>query len=331
MSGIVIDGKTGLLGLLGNPVEHSVSPVLHAALAAKRHDNYAYLAFCVEEQRLKAAVEGAYALGVKGLNVTVPYKKDVMQYLCEIDEKARLIGAVNTLVRTERGYKGYNTDMPGLYRAMGYDGVSLEGRNVVVIGAGGVANAVMGMLFEAKVKKILILNRTKEKAERLAERFLTAYDGGETKVTALSYEEDYLAVMDKMAQDAAEADHMAQDAVRTGHMAQDASKAGDMAQSSWLAIQATSLGMSPKTDAAAIEEPAFYDRIACGYDLIFNPYETKFMKLVKEHGGKSYNGLRMLLFQGIYAYELWNGISIPDEWAAEVLQQMKEAMGIYES
>lgn len=315
MNGAAVNGKTRLLGLLGNPVEHSVSPALHAALASKRHDNYAYLAFCVEKERLGEAVEGAYALGAKGLNVTVPYKKDVMQYLCEIDEKAKLLGAVNTLVRTEHGYKGYNTDMPGLYRAMRYDGVSLEGENVVVIGAGGAANAVVGMLFEAKVKEILILNRTKEKAELLAERFLAAYAGGETTVTAASYEEDYLAVMDEIERDAA----------GTGHAAQSEYSG------KWLAIQATSLGMSPRTDAAAIEEDAFYDRIACGYDLIFNPYETKFMKLVKEHGGRSYNGLRMLLFQGIYAYELWNDISIPDEWAADVLQEMKKAMGIYES
>lgn len=317
MSGIEINGTTGLLGLLGNPVEHSVSPVLHAALVKKHNDNYAYLAFRVEQEQLKAAVEGAYALGAKGLNVTVPYKKEVMQYLCEIDEKAEILGAVNTLVRTEHGYKGYNTDMPGLYRAIRYDGVSLEGQNVVVIGAGGVANAVLGMLFEAKVKKILILNRTKEKAVQLAERFQKAYAGREIVVKTASYEEDYPAVMDEMSLDAA----------GTGHIAQ-AGYVGGEKKKEWLAIQATSVGMSPKTDEAAIEESAFYDRIACGYDLIFNPYETKFMKLVKEHGGKSYNGLRMLLFQGIYAYELWNDISIPDEWAADVLQQMKEAMGI---
>lgn len=320
MNGVVIDGKTGLLGLLGNPVEHSVSPALHAALAAKRNDNYVYLPFRVDEEELEAAVKGAYALGAKGLNVTVPYKKEVMNYLCEIDEKARIIGAVNTLVRTEHGYKGYNTDMPGLYRAMRYDGVPLEGRNVVLIGAGGVANAAMGMLFEANVKEILILNRTKQKAEMLAERFRAAYTGAATMVKAASYEEDYLGIMDRMAQDASASGHI----LRPG--LSDREEKGE-----WIAIQATSLGMSPKTDAAAVEESAFYDRIACGYDLIFNPYETKFMKLVKEHGGKSYNGLRMLLFQGIYAYELWFDISIPDEWAADILRQMKEAMGIYES
>ncbi|MGN0325206.1 MAG: shikimate dehydrogenase [Lachnospiraceae bacterium] len=299
---VFIDGTTKLLGLLGNPVEHSVSPVLHGTLASMHQDNYAYLAFKVEEERLGDAVNGAFALGAAGLNVTVPYKKAVMQYLCEIDKKAEVIGAVNTLVRTETGYKGYNTDMPGLFRAMNYDGITLDGKNVVVIGAGGVANAVLGMLFEAKVKSILVLNRTKERAEVLVERFKAAYKDADILVRTASYDEDYLSIMDEM----------------------------NPSEGGWIAIQATSVGMSPVIEAAAIENTAFYRKVETGYDLIFNPYETKFMRLVKEQGGKSFNGLRMLLFQGIYAYELWNGISIPDEWAEPVLDQMKEAMGINE-
>lgn len=299
---VFIDGSTKLLGLLGNPVEHSVSPVLHGALASMHQDNYAYLAFKVEEERLGDAVKGAFALGAAGLNVTVPYKKAVMQYLCEIDKKAEVIGAVNTLVRTETGYKGYNTDMPGLFRAMNYDGISLDGKNVVVIGAGGVANAVLGMLFEAKVKSILVLNRTKEKAEVLVERFKAAYKDADILVRTASYDEDYLFIMDEM----------------------------NPSEGGWIAIQATSVGMSPAIEAVAIENTDFYGKLETGYDLIFNPYETKFMRLVKEQGGKSFNGLRMLLFQGIYAYELWTGISIPDEWAEPVLDKMKEAMGINE-
>ena len=295
MSGVIIDSKTKLLGLLGNPVEHSVSPALHAALAELRKDNYAYLAFKVEKERLKEAVDGAFALGAAGLNVTVPYKKDVMPYLCEIDEKAALLGAVNTLVRTERGFKGYNTDMPGLYRAMRYDGINPHGYPVVVIGAGGASNAVLGMLYEAKVRQVLVLNRTKEKADALAERFKIAYGSDVTTVRTASYEEDYLKIMSEMEQQTA----------------------------SWIAIQATSVGMSPGTDAAAIDSLDFYKKIEVGYDLIFNPSETKFMKLVKQCGGESYNGLRMLLFQGIYAYELWNDISVPDEWAGEVLNKLE--------
>lgn len=310
MGGIVIDGKTKLLGLLGNPVEHSVSPALHAALAHLRKDNYAYLAFKVEEDRLKEAVEGAFALGAKGLNVTVPYKKAVMPYLCEIDEKASLLGAVNTLVRTEHGFKGYNTDMPGLYRAMKYDGVDLTGHPVVVIGAGGVSNAVLGMLYEAKVPQILVLNRTKEKADILAERFKSAYGNEVTKIRTASYDEDYLKLMTGIEQEMADNN--------------PESPEGPVCSGRWIAIQATSVGMSPKVDAAAIDNPAFYQKVEVGYDLIFNPAETKFMKLVKQEDGRSYNGLRMLLFQGIYAYELWNDISVPDEWAGEVLKKLEE-------
>lgn len=313
MDGIVIDGKTKLLGLLGNPVEHSVSPALHAALARLRMDNYAYLAFKVEEDRLKEAVDGAFALGAKGLNVTVPYKKAVMPYLCEVDDKAALLGAVNTLVRTERGFKGYNTDMPGLYRAMKYDGVDLTGHPVVVIGAGGVSNAVLGMLYEAKVPQILVLNRTKEKADLLAERFKTAYGSDITKIRTASYDEDYLAVMAEIERE-----------ILNKNPGNPVSLEGTDGMAKWIAIQATSVGMSPDTGAAAIEDPAFYQKAEVGYDLIFNPAETKFMKLVKQASGRSYNGLRMLLFQGIYAYELWNDISIPDEWAGEVLNKLEE-------
>lgn len=300
MNTVEIDGKTKLLGLLGNPVEHSVSPILHASLARLRQDNYAYLAFKVEEEELKAAVDGAYALGANGLNVTVPHKKNVIPYLHGIDRTAEVIGAVNTLVRVEGGFKGYNTDMPGLFRAMEYDGVCLENANVVVIGAGGVANAVLGMLFDHKVENVLVLNRTKEKAVTLIERFTQYFGSEHTKVCVASYEEDYLKIMDEIAE-----------------------KSG---KHQWIAIQATSVGMSPNVEQAAIENVDFYKKVGIGYDLIFNPYETRFMKLIKEQGGESYNGLRMLLFQGIYAYELWNDTKIPNEWAEVVLEDMKKAL-----
>ena len=171
MQQVNVDAKTGLLGLLGNPVGHSVSPAIHACLSSHAEKNLCYLAFPVEKDLLGDAVKGAFALGAMGLNVTVPYKKDVMKHLVEIDEKAEQIGAVNTLVRMENGYKGYNTDMPGLYRALCYDGVSLLGRDVVILGAGGVANAVLCMALSYGAKQVLIVNRSIEKAETLANRF----------------------------------------------------------------------------------------------------------------------------------------------------------------
>ena len=126
-----INGYTRTCGLIGNPVEHTLSPVIHNTLSMVLGENLAYVPFHVENGRLEDAVKGAFALNLLGLNVTVPYKSDVIPYLTDIDPLAENIGAVNTLVRTETGYKGYNTDMPGLYRAMCEDGVKVKGEKVL--------------------------------------------------------------------------------------------------------------------------------------------------------------------------------------------------------
>lgn len=111
-----VNGRTRLLGLIGNPIEHTLSPFIHNYLSEKLSINEVYVPFLVEQERLKEAVRGAYALNVFGMNVTIPYKNQVIEYLKEIDVLAKEIGAVNTLVRIKDGYKGYNTDALGLYK-----------------------------------------------------------------------------------------------------------------------------------------------------------------------------------------------------------------------
>lgn len=250
--------------------------------------NLVYVPFHVEKD-LQKAIEGAYALNILGMNVTVPYKSEVMQYLVETDKKAEQIGAVNTLVRTEHGYKGYNTDMPGLYRAMKEEGIELTGEKVLVLGAGGVARAVAVLAAEKGAEKICILNRTIEKAKSIVAEIKEMMPQADIVALALSsYEE--------------------------------------LEGEEWIGIQATSVGMSPNLDAVVIEEPGFYRKLKVGYDLIFNPYETKFMKLTKAAGKEAYNGLKMLLYQGIIAYELWNGIKVTKEQAETVFEAMQEEM-----
>ena len=122
-----IDGYTRTCGLLGNPVEHTLSPVIHNTLSEKLGQNLVYVPFRVPSGHVGEAVRGAFSLNLLGLNVTVPYKSEVIPFLKEIDPLAKQIGAVNTLVRVEEGYKGYNTDMPGLYRAMCEDEVKIAG------------------------------------------------------------------------------------------------------------------------------------------------------------------------------------------------------------
>ena len=133
-----INGKTRLIGLIGNPVEHTLSPVIHNGVSKAMGINSVYVPFKVETEGLAKAVKGAYELNVLGMNVTVPHKNQVMESLLEIDEAAKQIGAVNTLVRVEGGYKGYNTDMMGLSRQIREDDISLNGETVVILGAGGI-------------------------------------------------------------------------------------------------------------------------------------------------------------------------------------------------
>ena len=164
-----IDGRTRLCGLIGNPVEHTMSPVIHNTLAKMEGRNLAYVPFLVEKGQVRKAVEGAFALDVLGLNVTVPYKSEVMEYLVGIDGMAEKIGAVNTLVRTEHGSKGYNTDLMGLYRAMCSEGIRIEGEEILILGAGGAARAAVFLCVSKGAAKVYILNRTVEKAQAVAE------------------------------------------------------------------------------------------------------------------------------------------------------------------
>lgn len=284
-----IDGKTRTCGLIGNPVEHTLSPVIHNTLAEMFGHNLVYVPFPVETGRLGAAVEGAAALQLLGLNVTVPYKSDVIPFLQETDPLAASIGAVNTLVSVPGGYKGYNTDMEGLYRAMETEGVRIAGEEILLLGAGGVSRAVAYLCAVKGAKRVYLLNRTFDRAKRVAQE---VNDSAGRQV---------IVPMPLSAYDS-------------------------LPEKQFLAIQGTSVGLYPNVEEAVIGEDAFYSRIHTGYDLIFNPWETTFMKRVREKGGRAYNGLKMLLYQGIIAYELWNGVEVSDEQAEAVYEKMKEQL-----
>lgn len=291
---MIIDGYTRTCGLIGNPVEHTLSPLIHNTLAEKFSHNLVYVPFHVEEDGSLLAVKGAYALNVLGLNVTVPYKSQVMEGLAWIDELAAKIGAVNTLVRTESGFKGYNTDMPGLYRAMCSEGIQIEGQDIILLGAGGAARAVAFLCASKNASKVYMLNRSLEKAETVA--FEVNEKTGKEVIYPMAIA-DYNKLPDK----------------------------------SFLAIQATSVGLYPNVDKAVIEDEEFYRKIHTGYDLIYKPANTRFMQMVKKQGGREFHGLKMLLYQGIIAYELWNDVSVSEEMALEVYEVLKEKIGIKET
>mgnify|MGYP001065639411 CR=1 FL=1 len=288
-----VDGRTRVCGLIGNPVEHTLSLLIHNTLAEYTEKNLIYVPFSVEADRLEAAVRGAYALHILGLNVTVPYKSAVIPYLEEVDELAKQIGAVNTLVRCEGGYKGYNTDMTGLKRAMESDGIYLEGESVILLGAGGAARAVAFLCAHAGAEKVWMLNRTLERADRVAEEVNSVF--GRDCVTPL-----LLTDYDKIP------------------------------KGKYVAVQGTSVGLYPDVEAAVVTDSAFYEKVHTGYDLVYKPGDTKFMQLVRAGGGRAFNGLKMLAWQGILAYELWNDIVVTKEQAQNIIEKLREKTKVYE-
>ena len=283
-----MDARTKLCCLIGNPVEHSLSPMIHNTLSERMNINMVYTAFRVESDKVGDAVRGAGAMGFNGLNVTVPHKCAVIPYLDDIDPLAAKIGAVNTLVKTEKGFKGYNTDIIGLGRQLDEEGIAIEGNQVIILGAGGASKAITYLCAQKGAEKIWILNRSVEKAQALANE-VNGYFGN--VVTALGLD------LYKM-----------------------------IPEGKYPVIQTTSVGLFPDVDKTPIENEDFYEYVSAGVDIIFNPSETKFMNRCRAHGAKVYNGLKMLLYQGIAAYELWNDTKVPGEIAEELLGMMEREL-----
>ena len=276
---------------MGYPVEHSLSPLMHNFYAEQTGIDLAYVPFRVPGEQVGEAVAGAFALNLLGLNVTVPHKQQVMKYVTGLDRGAEVIGAVNTLVRTDHGYQGYNTDADGLFRALQGQGISLQGQSCIVLGAGGAAKAVAYLLAREGAKAVYILNRSPEKAVQLAGDMNRRMGQNIMQGMALA---DWQQLPDR----------------------------------SYLAIQTTSVGMHPGTGVAPIEDRAFYQMLHTAVDIVYIPAMTRFMELAAAGGAKIMNGLDMLLYQGIIAYELWNPeVRISEAVAEQARVLMQQHLG----
>lgn len=292
-----INGKTRTCGLIGNPVEHTLSPIIHNTLAQMKGIDMVYVPFRVETGALSKAVQGAFGLNILGMNVTVPYKSDVIDEVVAIDELAKDIGAVNTLVREEKGYKGYNTDMSGLYRAMQSESIELANASIIILGAGGAARAVAYMCAAYGAEEIYILNRTVEKAEAIAKEI------NEVMITKGKWVKDKIVAL-------------------------PLARYHDLENKKYIVIQSTSVGLHPHCEDVVILDEAFYQNVEIGFDLIYKPAKTRFMQLVEQAGGRAYNGLKMLLYQGVIAFELWNQVEVSDEEAKEVEKKLQDAVRV---
>ncbi len=281
---LTVTGETKQLGIIGCPVEHSFSPKMHNFISGELNADYIYSAWCVKKEYLKAAAEAVRALGIAGINVTAPYKKDIMRYLDNIDAQAKLLGSVNTVVNRDGVLTGYNTDAVGFCQALKADGADPAGKKILVMGAGGVVKPTLMRIIQEKPQKIVILNRTKEKAAALSEEIYKAM----------------------------------------GFRAETETKDFDFD----IVINTTSAGMAPQTEALpsdAIEEIENLDFInskTVAVDMIYNPEETRFLAEAKKRGAKTVNGLSMLIYQGLIAYELFTGIKLDDTMADKVRKEV---------
>lgn len=287
----MITGTTRVCGIMANPVEHSMSPVMQNFYGEATGKDFAYIPLKVEEDQVEAAVKGAYAMNFLGMNVTVPHKQSVIPYLREIDKAAEAIGAVNTLVRIQGGFKGYNTDAAGLYRSMKEKNVKIQGASAVLLGAGGAAKAAAYVLMEHGAENVYILNRNEERAGRLA-------------------------------------DDMNKLAGRPVFFGKPLSWYREIPEGKYICIQTTSVGMHPHDQEVLISDEDFYRKISAAMDVVYTPLETQFMKKVKKAGGQAFNGLDMLIYQGIIAYELWNpDVKIDAETIEKAREKMIEMLG----
>ena len=271
----MITGKTIICGLIGNPVEHSISPAMqNAAFKALKLD-YIYLPFRVSQQDLNAAVNGMRALNIRGMNVTIPHKVEVMGLLDRIDGMASKIGAVNTIVNDEGILTGYNTDADGFMESLTENGVYPTGKKVLILGAGGAARAVAFALLD-KGAEVILMNRTLDKARELADQLASQF---KRNIEIYAWNET--------------------------NMEKTIPKVK-------LIVNTTSIGMSPKSQETPLPS-RFLKPETLVYDIVYNPIQTRLLKEAGMNGAVTISGIDMLAWQGALAFEKWTGQKAPLE------------------
>lgn len=281
----IINGKTKLYGLLGNPVEHTKSPFIHNTLFNYFNINSVYIPIQVDNDCLEKAAGGIRAQNYSGCNVTVPYKKEIIKYLDDISNDALLMGAVNTVKNINGRLKGYNTDGEGFVRDF-KDGFNTDfkGKKVLMLGAGGTARALAIKLASEKIEHLTIVNRTAQNAENIAELVKNNY--GSVANWILPDSKDFIHNI----------------------------------KSYEIIINTTPAGMSTYMDTTPFDRLYELDRDQLVYDVIYTPRKTKFLRQAEECGCKTRNGFGMLINQGIAAFEIWTGKTVSRDLAAELLK-----------
>lgn len=281
-----VSAKTKIIGVFGYPIEHSLSPPMHNAAFSYLGLDYCYLAFSVRPEDLKQAVESVRALNLVGVNVTIPHKERVLPYLDEVSREAKLIGAVNTIRNKGGKLIGYNTDLSGFLTSLKQAGFNPKGKKVVVIGAGGAARAVSFALSQEGIHSLFILNRTLEKAESLTKMVKKSIINLNIRALPLRKKELIKAI-----------------------------------EGADLLVNATSLGMVPKTSQSPLAGFGLLPKSLVVYDLVYNPVETRLIRLAKKSKGKAIGGLETLIQQGAKSFEIFTGLKAPEEVMRKVVKK----------
>ena len=293
----MVNGKTKVLGVIGDPIEHTFSPAMHNAGLKALDLNYIYLPFHVKADGLSNAIEGAKSLGIEGLNVTIPHKRQVIGCLDEVDPIANMIGAVNTIkfIYGDNGEiltKGYNTDAYGCLRAI-EEKASVKDKKITIAGAGGASRAIAFQMANSNIKELSILNRNFKKAQSLADDIknsLNELDKGDLNINA--YEMGSLKT---------ELD------------------------SSDIFIDTTPIGMYPHVDDKAIASADMMHEDLVVNDIVYTPMETSLIKEAKKANAQVVYGYKMLLYQGIRSFEIWLDREAP---VKEMENALLEVLGI---
>lgn len=277
----IITGHTQLTGLLGSPVAHSISPMMHNEAFAQLGLDYAYLAFDVNEEELETAIEGLRAMKVKGFNLTMP-NKNRMCHLCDkLSPVAQITGAVNTVVNENGIFVGHTTDGIGYMESVKEAGLNIIGEKITVLGAGGAATSIIAQAAFDGVSEISIFNQKSKSYERMEGIISQLTEQTNCKLNLFTYD--------------------SQDILRK-----------ELAESILL-VNTTPVGMAPNIEDSLITDTTMFHSKLTVSDIIYNPEETKLLRLAKETGCKTFNGLHMLLYQGAAAFKLWTGQEMPIE------------------
>ena len=267
-----ISGRTRVCAVIGDPIEHTLSPTMHNAAFEHLKLDFVFVAFKVTSDELENAVRGACALGIRGLNVTMPHKNSVTEFLDEADPAVKFLGAANTILNQSGRLKGFNTDGVGALKALKQNGVNLAGKRVLLLGAGGAAKAIAFSLAK-EVDELCILNRDAVKARELAsilEPFGKKIVGNELSPKQLQQE----------------------------------------LQDSDVLINATFVGMTPYASDSLVK-PDWLKPELTVMDIVYNPVETKLLRDARAARAKVINGVEMLLYQGAASFEIWTGCKAP--------------------